>query len=395
VSVTTPDASGGTLRGESSSHTAPPGLAWLAAIRDPQIALGWSLPEWERVVRIARRGRLLARLAESLDAAGLLAEVPEPPRRHLIAEQRVSRQRIAAMVWALERTRIAIGGASSACVLLKGAAYIGQEIPIAAGRLPSDVDILVPKRDLAAVQARLATDHWTHYEIDEHDERYYREWSHEVPPLVHPLHPIELDLHHGILPPTARTTVDTAALLPGLRESKWPGWKVLDPVDQVLHCAAHLFLDSELRERLRDLVDLDGLFRYFGEREPGFWARLVPRARELGLGEPLALAVDFCVRWLGTPVPVEITASLADLAPSRARRAWLVPALSSLLMPVEPDADPPVTRGVAAWVVLARYHRWRMPLSLLVPHLARKAWKRVGAEPSPSPQPSPAERERE
>jgi hypothetical protein len=361
----------------SRSFTGPPQLAWLAAIRDPQLALGWSLPEWERVVRIARRGRLLARLAESIDAAGLLAQVPEQPRRHLIAEQRVSRQRISAMVWALERTRVAIGNASDACVLLKGAAYIGQDLPIAAGRLPSDVDILVPRRDLDAVQARLAADHWTQHEIDEHDERYYREWSHEVPPLVHPLHPIELDLHHGILPPTARTTVDTAALLPRLRASKWRGWQVLDPVDQVLHCAAHLFLDSELRERLRDLVDLDGLFRHFGEREPDFWSRVVPRARELGLVEPLALAVDFCVSWLGTPVPVDVTASLADLGPSRARRAWLVPALSSLLMPVEPDAEPTAARGLAAWAVLARYHRWRMPLSLLVPHLARKAWKRV------------------
>ncbi len=36
---------------------APPSFAWLQALRQPQVALGWSLPEWERVVRLAGRAR--------------------------------------------------------------------------------------------------------------------------------------------------------------------------------------------------------------------------------------------------------------------------------------------------------------------------------------------------
>jgi hypothetical protein len=113
-------------------------------------------------------------------------------------------------------------------------------------------------------------------ELDAHDQRYYREWSHEVPPMQHPVHAVELDLHHNILPPVARTTVDADRLLQRLRPSRWAPWSVFDPADQMLHSAAHLFLDAEPRDRVRDLVDLDGLGRHFGQHDgrvdDAFWS---------------------------------------------------------------------------------------------------------------------------
>ncbi len=354
----------------------------MAAIRRPQLALTWSLAEWEYVVRIARRLRLLARLADGLDAAGLLADVHPAPRRHLIAEQRVSRYRTAAMAWALERIMAALGQPGFPCVLLKGAAYLGQGLPIAAGRLPSDVDILVPRTELAAVQARLSADGWAEVALDEHDQRYYREWSHEVPPMRHPLHPIELDLHHNILPPVARTRVDAQLLLAHVRPSKWPGWQVLQPADQVLHSAAHLFLDSEARDRVRDLVDLDGLLRHFGQG-PGFWDALATRSRELTLTEPLALATHFCVEWLGTPIPADMQARVGACM-SALRRAWLLPVMSAVLTPTDPDDQPPWTQGMAAAIVLARYHRGRMPMRILMPHLWHKVRARGGDAAAPN-----------
>ena len=346
-------------------------LAWVAAIREPKLVQGWSIGEWEHVIRLARRLRLLARLAESLDAEGLLADVPEAPRRHLIAEQRLSRYRTAAMAWALERIRAALGEAAFPCVLLKGAAYLGLDLHIASGRLPSDVDILVPRAELAQVQERLQADGWNEVALDEHDQRYYREWSHEVPPMRHPVHPIELDLHHNILPPVARQRVDANQLLAHVQPSKWPGWSVFQPVDLVLHSAAHLFLDSEARDRLRDLVDLDGLLRHFG-REAMFWDALASRAIELDLAEPLALAATLCVEWLGTPIPAAEQVRLAALGPSAARRSWLVPVVSAVLTPTDPDARPSTKQTIAAAVFLARYHLGRMPMRSLLPHLWHK-----------------------
>jgi hypothetical protein len=320
---------------------------------------------------LARRLRLLARLAEGLSSAGLVDGVPPQPRRHLIAEQRLSRRRTAAMIWAIERVAAILGDVDYPLVLLKGAAYIGQALPIAAGRLPSDLDILVPRPHVESAQARLARAGWQSVELDEHDRRYYYEWSHEVPPMRHPVMTMELDLHHNILPPIARTHVNADALFERLQPSMWSSWQVLDPVDQVLHSAAHLFLDSESRDRVRDLVDLDGMLRFFGGR-PGFWSQLPVRAQALGLSEPLALACHFCVRWLGTPLSPENLQSIADAGPRRGRRSWLLPVLGAVLMPTEPDETPALSQNLASLLLLARYHRQRMPLRILLPHVWHK-----------------------
>ncbi len=161
------------------------------------------------------------------------------------------------------------------------------------------------------------------------------------------------------------------------RPSKWPEWQVLDPADQVLHSAAHLFFDSEMRDRLRDLVDLDGLFRHFGA-QPGFLSQLPLRARALGLEEPLALASHFCVRWFSTPFPSDVLKSITEIGPSSTRRAWLLPVLAAALEPAEPDDAAPLRQNLAALVLLARYHRQRMPMRLLLPHLWHKLRVRHG-----------------
>lgn len=347
-------------------------LAWVAALREPAQVLGWSLAQWEHHIRLSRRLRLLGRLAESVDAAGLMARVPEPVRAHLVAEQRYSRARTVALTWALQRTGAVLGDRGPR-VLLKGAAYIGQGLAIAAGRLPSDVDVLVPQSALAAAQAALVADGWAETPMDAHDQRYYREWSHEVPPMRHPAHPIELDLHHNILPPVSRNTVDATRLLERLQPSQLPGWQVLHPQDQLLHSAAHLFYESEARDRLRDLVDMDGLMRHFG-REPGFWDGLPQRAQTLGLAEPLAMALALAVRWLGTPVPAEVQVRVRAIGPGPLGRAWVSLLFSALLDPGDPDRLPPLRQTLAAQALLLRYHLWRMPLRLLVPHLWHK-WR--------------------
>ena len=117
-----------------------PSVAWLAALKQPQLVLGWSLAEWDFVVRLARRLRLLARLAESLDAAGLLPQVPAPVLPHLLAAQRVSRFRTRAAVWLMERaaaafvdaSRTASGfnnGSSGTCGPFRGQRHLGKGSP--------------------------------------------------------------------------------------------------------------------------------------------------------------------------------------------------------------------------------------------------------------------------
>lgn len=354
----------------------PSALAWIQALRVPRLSLAWPLDEWARVIRLSRRLRLLGRLAEAITGAGLIAEVPDEAARHLRAELRYSRWRSTALAWVLERVPTMLGDASYPLVLLKGAAYLGQNLPIALGRLPSDADVLVPLAHLDDAQQRLVRAGWAEAELDDHDRKYYREWSHEAPPMRHPLHGLELDLHHNILPPLAHPRVDADLLLARLRPSKWPRWQVLHPADQVLHSAAHLFHDSEARDRMRDLVDLDGLLRCFAE-EPGFWDVLADRADQLGLCEPLALACHFTSQWLLTPMPAAFGTRVRRDGPNCLNRMWLHPTLASVLSPTEPHATPSLRQSLAAQLLLARYHYRRLPLRLLVPHLWHK-WRNAG-----------------
>jgi hypothetical protein len=180
----------------------------------------------------------------------------------------------------------------------------------------------------------------------------------------------------------ARTTVDASLLLAGLRPARPAGWQVFAPADQLLHSAAHLFLDAEPRERVRDLVDMDGLCRHFGA-EGGFWDALPDRAAQLGLAEPLALASHFLLSWFETPIPESAVRAIGRQGPGPLRRAWLLPLLAELLTPSDPDGLPPRSQNVAATVVLARYHLNRMPLRLLLPHLWHK-W-RAGGAPASTP----------
>ena len=361
----------------------PPILHFTQALHDPTHALGWSLTQWQLAIRVARRLRLLARLAAGLEAAGLTDQVPAAARQHLIAELQLSSWRTQAMRWAVERIGMALAEAPYPRVLLKGSAYLGQQLPIAMGRLPSDLDMMVPRADIDDAVARLEREGWQSLALDDYDRHYYRAWSHEVPPMHHPVHTMELDLHHNILPPLARTHVDADALLARLRPSLWPLWKVLHPVDQVLHSAAHLFLDAEPRERVRDIVDLDGLMRHFAIAEPGFWDDLPERAVALGLSEPLALAAHFTTAWFDTPVPSATRLRIEADGPARHRRAWLYPLWQTLLTPTDPDRTQSRRQALAAFVVLARYHRNRLPLRLLIPHLWHK-WRHKPAAVDPA-----------
>lgn len=346
-------------------------LRWLRAITSPSLALQWSLSEWDRVIRLARRHRLLARLATSLESADLMTAVPAQARNHLMAAHHLSVARTRAMLWAIEWLPRTLNHPAYPMVLLKGAAYLGQELAIADGRLPSDLDILVPHARLTEIRFLLRAGGWREPELDEHDRRYYLEWSHELPPMSHVAYSIELDVHHNILPPRGGKSLDAGLLFDRLSPSRWPHWQVLSPVDQLLHSAAHLFYDSEPRDRVRDLVDMDGLLRHFGS-DPKFWLELSQRASALGLMEPLSLACHFTSSWLDTPIPEHVTSTLKGKGPSALRLRWLVPLMEKVLLPTEPDDEDSIAKKAALTIVLARYHSHRMPLRLLVPHLWHK-----------------------
>src|SRR4051795_6237923 len=103
---------------------------------------------------------------------------------------------------------------------------------------------------------------------------------HELPPLIHQSRDRMIDVHHTILPLTARPKPDAAALIADSVELE-NGLRILSPEDMIVHAAAHLFADGDLAGGLRNLWDIDRLLRDF--EGDAFWSRLEDRARHHGL----------------------------------------------------------------------------------------------------------------
>ena len=355
----------------------PPAPLLLRVLLDPASARNLRPLEWDLLLRQARRGVLLAKLAVSLKP--WLAQVPPGPRHHLHAALMTAERQAKLTHWEVSRIQAALQPLGVEPILLKGTAYLMAGLPASQGRVFGDVDILVPKARIADIEAAFLAHGWNFQDdLDTYDERYYREWMHEIPPLTHEDRGSSLDVHHTILPPSARIQVDTAALFEDTRElAGLPGVHVLAPVTMVLHSAAHLFHEGELEKGLRDLFDLDALLRDFG-RDPAFWAELAPRARKLGLSRPLSLALRYTTRWLGTPVPSEVLAAVSTGVP--AYQPLLDACYDRALMPDHPSCDGPLT-GIARLALYVRSHWLRMPTGLLLQHLARKAWMRMRPTP--------------
>jgi hypothetical protein len=259
---------------------------------------------------------------------------------------------------------------------LKGAAYKALELGLAQGRLASDVDLLVPSEQLGIAESLLLSAGWAHMKEDEYDQHYYREWMHELPPLRHKDRGTVVDLHHGILPPTARLKPDPAKLVSAARRIKDSPFFTLSPEDTVLHRAAHLFFDGDLINGLRELVDINELLSIF-EKEPEFEQRLVHRADELGLSRPLFYAVHFCGELLRSDLSGRIEKQLDAAAPTAPSRQLILSMMRSRLIPADPDHTAAMRR-IAANLLYLRSHWLRMPPLMLARHLLTQISRRGG-----------------
>jgi hypothetical protein len=276
-----------------------------------------------------------------------------------------------AIRWEIDRLARAFYETGQRWILLKGAGYVAAGLPPGIGRRVADIDILVPRADLARVEGLLHDHGWDYPDLDPYDERYYREWMHELPPMVHRERKAIVDVHHAILPGTSRLRPASDRLF----ERAVPAGSVhvLCPSHMVLHAAAHLFHDGEIAGAIRDLVDIDQLLRCFG-RDERFWDDLLGEAHALHLTRPAYYAVTYARRWFGTPVPDVAEMELRRGAPPR---------------PVDALMDAFVRRSIAStagrassfavFALYVRSHWLRMPPLQLARHLMRKRFRRAHA----------------
>ena len=352
----------------------PSSVALVAhALRDPAALPGLSLPAWEQLVRAARRTDLLGRIACLVEAHGISAQVPAAPKAQLLAARHLAQAQHDEVRREVDHVVEALRPLDVRVVLLKGAAYVVANMAAAPGRLFSDIDILVPKDRLAEVESALMQHGWMTTHPDAYDQRYYREWMHELPPLQHVSRQTVLDVHHAVLPVTARLKPDSKKLLESAQPiAGAPALYVLAPLDVILHNVTHLFHNEELSHGLRDLSDLDLLLRR-GSVEPDFWPRLVARAAELDLARPLHYGLRYAKRLLGTPVPDAALAAAAQTGAPGALVGRMMDGVWSRGLASSSHADLDTTTRASLALLYQRAHWLRMPPALLCRHFVAKA----------------------
>jgi hypothetical protein len=339
----------------------------------PDSITRFSMSEWDTLVRQARAAGLLARLSIRFRQLDLTTAIPGMVRWHFDAAETLADKQRIAVRWELQQLRTALSNLDSPLIILKGAAYVAANLPAADGRLFNDIDILVPRDRLSRAESSLMLAGWHATGLSEYDKRYYRRWMHEIPPMQHIQRDTVIDVHHAILPDTARYHPDSAKLRSrAVAVEGLPGIYVLAMEDRILHSATHLFHDGELPHGLRDLTDLDLLLRDAAAHHD-FWPRLAARADELQLNRPLFYALRYLRHFLDTPIPEGVMASLNTAAPNRALLALMDSIFTRALAPNH-DSCADTFTPAARFAAFVRAHWLRMPAHLLIPHLFHKAF---------------------
>lgn len=224
------------------------------ALRDPASVAGLDASGWNGLIAAARAERLIGTLAFRFDGV----TVP-PALTPILSDARLDAAREARQaLWEADRAAQALGAMGVRVVLLKGTAYAAAGLKAGQGRFIGDLDILVPIKAMAAVEQALIAAGWEWVKDDPYDDAYYRQWMHELPPMIHATRDRMIDVHHTILPLTARQTPDAAAMIADAVPVD-DGLFVLSPEDRVVHAVAHMLADGDLQGGLRNLWDIHHL----------------------------------------------------------------------------------------------------------------------------------------
>ncbi|MHB8947791.1 MAG: nucleotidyltransferase domain-containing protein [Rhodoferax sp.] len=311
----------------------------------------------------ARASGLLGRVANLL-ASSAQAGALAPHLQAQLSAATIHANRFRQDVWReLGAVEQALSALRTPVILLKGASYVLTGLPAAQGRVFSDIDILVAKNQMACAEAALMLGGWAIGKLDAYDQRYYRQWAHEIPPMTHLQRGTTIDLHHSLVMPTCRVQVDSSRMIAAAVPVRGSGfWWRLQDEDMVLHAASHLMLNAEFDRGLRDIGDIDSLYRHFTSLSVDFPARLIARAHELGLAPMLTQVLWLAWVFFKTPLPAHL------LAVENSLFLRLVARAASTR---HPDTRP-AGQNWADLALLLREMYLRLPNRLLLAHLLHK-----------------------
>ena len=246
-------------------------------ILQPESGLDFSLKNWEDCLFVLREAKLLATLYHSAKRKNCFDQYPEFAQKHLLSAYTYAAQQKLQVKFEAAELRELFEEIGVTALFLKGAGYALRDSLNSEGRICSDLDILVNKSDLEKAESHLRENLWIPEALDEYDEKYYREWAHEIPPMMHLNRGTVIDMHHNLYLPISGRAVDVAEFM-STREKTQSGCFVLEPSATVMHSIIHMFANEDSSSWMRDLVDLYMLIQEFESND--FWNKLLGYAQK-------------------------------------------------------------------------------------------------------------------
>ncbi len=336
------------------------------AINSPERLTHLSLQEWEPLLFVLKTSRLEAYLAFVLRDSEAWDSIPEQVRAHLRAAMVYAQRQNDQVFHEGQEIHDLLIARGVTPVFLKGAAYIVAATDNAQGRLCSDIDLLVKEGDLATSETTLLNNFWYHKTITEYDDKYYREYAHEIPPLYHLTRGTVLDLHHNLFLPVSGKAPPLEQFWQGVQLQEC-GLYTLEPAAMFMHSIIHLMLNEEVVYGFRDMVDLKCLAQQYDS--DAFWQRVEQLAAESHFETELKVVVTLLNTWFGSAYPVKPPEGRLK----RGKLQLLVRIYKYALIPEHPALHS-VRSGLARFVVFVRGHSMKMPLKVLLKHFSIKLW---------------------
>lgn len=336
--------------------------------KNPDSGLVLSEKTWEEVVFVLRQGKLLATLYHLASARGSFQKYPDYAKKHLhSASVYADRQAQQVIYECMEITAI-LKNKNITPVFLKGAGYTLAGSQNGMGRVYTDIDVLVEKSVINIAQDMLQKKGWHSEKLNDYDERYYREWAHEVPPMSNIFRGTIIDLHHNIVPPITGRAPDPSLFFDEVYYTQ-EGLALLSPAAATLHSCVHLFTNEDFSNGFRDLIDLYLLTQEYGDTE--YWKNLFELAEQSGF----SLELFYCMSMLKQTFDIVLPESMVQPLLAKYKNFktdFLIKFVFKRALYPHHALTFSSLNNLASFLVYIRGHWIKMPFHILVMHLSVK-----------------------
>lgn len=347
-------------------------------LAQPQKGVALKLKVWSQIIREARYHNMLAQLYFLYQHNQLAQQLPSVIQATLRSSKYPYDNQKQQLGYEAEKLASQLSQINVSPVFLKGSAYQLLEISSFKGRIMADIDLLIPQEQLVRSEELLLKQGWVPKQVSNYDDKFYREWSQEIPPMRHSQTGIELDVHFNIFPIILKSSPSPEKLLAHAQPiDKCPGARSLTPAAMAYHSAIHLFFESEFHKGLRDLYDLKLLFEQFGCDT--FWEDFIQLDKELPHGGCIFLALTYTSSLLGTAIPESVLSHYSKYKLPTLFQKLVDRSFEELFTSYYPEHRSwfhKIAKNLLFW----RGHLKRMPAHRLLLHLSSKFFKNLSSK---------------